>query len=98
MSRVLGLIAGVWAGCCIDKNALIALTFDHDLSDDSNDRDYNDHDSDYNENDAADEMRCRFSPLARSQSLRGFFLSPLACRLTIRTNSKQSFKESNFEI
>ena len=27
ISRVLGLIAGVWAGCCIDKNALIALTF-----------------------------------------------------------------------
>ena len=25
---MLGLIAGVCAGCCIDKNALIALTFD----------------------------------------------------------------------
>ena len=29
---MLGLIAGVCAGCCIDKNALIALTFD-DLDD-----------------------------------------------------------------
>ena len=49
MSRVLGLIAGVWAGCCIDKNALIALTFDDDYNDNHDHYDY-DLDDDYYDN------------------------------------------------
>ena len=92
---MLGLIAGVCAGCCIDKNALIALTFD-DLESRflmimrmmrrmmamimllmmmmrwSTGDDYNDYDADMVE----------FSPLVRSQSRPGFFLSPPTCHKT----------------
>ena len=57
------------AGCCNDKNALIALTFDDD----------GEEDDDYNDNEAA---VVEFSPLVRSQSRRGFFLSPPACHVT----------------
>ena len=57
------------AGCCNDKNALIALTFDDD----------DEEDDDYNDNEAA---VVEFSPLVRSQSRRGFFLSPPACHVT----------------
>ena len=49
ISRVLGLIAGVCAGCCIDKNALIALTFDDDCNDNHDHYDY-DLDDDYYDN------------------------------------------------
>ena len=48
---MLGLIAGVCAGCCIDKNALIALTFDELDHDDEEDdgNDYADGDDDDDE-------------------------------------------------